>query len=136
VTVPVDWAALVSAAAQARTRAYAPYSGFAVGAALLADDGRVFTGCNVENASYGLSLCAERNAVGQAVTAGARVFAAIAIVAPGPNVATPCGMCRQVLSELAPSIEVLCMTPEGVELRTSVAALLPHGFGPGHLEKP
>ena len=131
----VDWDALRDAAAEARERAYAPYSGFAVGAALLSRGGQVFTGGNVENASYGLSLCAERSALAGAVASGARDYLALAIVAPGPMPASPCGMCRQVLSEFPPSFPVRCYTPEGAVLETSVAELLPHAFGPGNLEE-
>lgn len=129
----IDWPTLRRSAAAVRENAHAPYSGFAVGAALLAADGRVFTGTNVENASYGLSVCAERNAVGAAVAAGATHFTAIAVVAPGPDPASPCGVCRQVLSEFPPSFPVRCYTPEGALLETTVAQLLPHAFGPGNL---
>ncbi len=129
----IDWEALREAAADVRGRAHAPYSGFAVGAALLTEGGRVFTGANVENASYGLSLCAERSAHAAAVAAGARRFVALAVVAPGPEPASPCGMCRQVLAEMPPSFPVRCYTPEGKVLETTVAGLLPHAFGPGHL---
>lgn len=129
----IDWDALRGAASAVRANAYAPYSGFAVGAALLAEDGTVFTGTNVENASYGLSLCAERSALAAAVAQGVRRFVALAIVAPGPLPASPCGMCRQVLAEMPPSFPVRCWTPEGAVLDTSVAELLPHAFGPGHL---
>jgi cytidine deaminase len=129
----IDWRALEAAAAGARARAYAAYSGFAVGAALLSEDGRVFCGANVENASYGLSTCAERNAIGAAITAGARRFVALAILTPGPEPATPCGMCRQVLSEFPPSFPVRCRTTNGTVLETTVADLLPHAFGPAHL---
>jgi len=129
----VPWEQLRQVAEEARARAYAPYSRFEVGAALLTDDGRIFAGANVENASYGLSLCAERSAVAAAVAAGVRRFAAIVIVAPGPAPVTPCGMCRQVLSEFAPDLAVRSYTPEGGLLETNVAALLPDAFGPGHL---
>ena len=132
---PIDWEALRDAAADVRTRAYAPYSGFAVGAALLDEGGRVFAGANVENASYGLCLCAERSAVAQAVAAGSHRFVALAIVAPGPHPATPCGMCRQVLSEFAPSFPVHCYTADGQSLSTDVASLLPDAFGPGNLDR-
>lgn len=91
--------ALLLAAAQARSQAHCPYSGFHVGAALLSDDGRIFTGCNVENASYGLTICAERSAVFAAVANGTRQFRAMAIVADGAAMPYPCGACRQVLAE-------------------------------------
>lgn len=130
----IDWEALRTAAADVRRNAHAPYSGFAVGAALLAEDGTVFVGTNLENASYGLSVCAERNALGAAVAAGVRAFRAVAVMAPGPEPVSPCGACRQVLAELAMSCPVRCYTPEGALLETSVEELLPHAFGPGNLE--
>jgi len=129
----IDWEALRATAETARARAYAPYSGFEVGAALLAEDGRVFAGANVENASYGLSSCAERNALGAAVTAGARRFLAIVIVTPGPGPTSPCGMCRQVLSEFAPSFPLRCHADDGTLLESTVAELLPSAFGPENL---
>lgn len=132
----IDWEGLRSLAEAARARAHAPYSGYCVGAALLARDGRVFTGANVENASYGLCQCAERSAIGAAVTAGARAFAALVVVGGGALAASPCGACRQVLAEFPPSFPIRCYGQEGAEpLRTSVAELLPHAFGPGHLER-
>ena len=96
--------AMIAAATAVRERGYVPYSGFAVGAALRAEDGALFTGCNVENASYGLTICAERNAVFQAVAAGARRFDAVAVVTG--NGASPCGACRQVLAEFGPRMTV------------------------------
>lgn len=95
----MDWESLIEAAWQAREMAYAPYSNFQVGAALLAADGRVFSGCNVENISYGLTNCAERVAIGAAVAAGAREFLAVAVVADAGLPISPCGACRQVLAE-------------------------------------
>ncbi|HEU0302932.1 MAG TPA: cytidine deaminase [Longimicrobium sp.] len=125
---------LLARAREARAHAYAPYSHFPVGAALLATDGRVFTGCNVENASFGLTNCAERVAIGKAVSEGAREFTAIAVVGPEDRAAcTPCGACRQVLSEFGP-MPVICPSPGPDGYRaTSTAALLPGAFGPAAL---
>ena len=131
----IDWDALHRAAEAVRARAYAPYSGYSVGAALLAADGRVFTGANVENASYGLAQCAERSAIGAAIAAGARAFDAIAIVSPGDVPASPCGMCRQVLAEFPPSFPVRCWAERGAPLETDVASLLPGAFGPAVLQQ-
>jgi homotetrameric cytidine deaminase len=129
----IDWEALRRAAEAARALAYAPYSGYSVGAALLAEDGRVFAGANVENVSYGLSQCAERTAVGAAIAAGARRFTAIAVVSPGDAPASPCGMCRQVLAEFPPSFPVRCWAERGEPLLTDVTSLLPGAFGPAVL---
>ncbi len=95
----MDWTALIDAAWAARERAYAPYSKFKVGAALLAEDGRIFSGCNVENLSYGLTMCAERVAIGAALAAGVMSFRGVAVVADTGEPISPCGACRQVLSE-------------------------------------
>lgn len=120
---------LVGAAAAVRGQAYAPYSSFAVGAALRATDGRVFAGCNVENASYGLAVCAERNAVAAAVAQGAREFEALALVTGGDEPAAPCGACRQVLAEFAPDLPVIVSNPEGSAVRRmNLADLLPWRF--------
>jgi cytidine deaminase len=124
----VDWNQLRMRAEQAAGYAYAPYSNFHVGAAFSSDDGRIFSGCNVENASYGLSICAERNALFSAVAVGVRRFAALAVVTSSTSPVTPCGACRQVLQEFAPSFEVRCYGQAGAELITSVHALLPHAF--------
>jgi cytidine deaminase len=121
-------AALLDVARQARTRAYAPYSRFLVGAALLCEDGTIFTGCNVENASYGLGICAERVAIATAVAAGHRRFTAMAIIGTGPGATAPCGACRQVMAEFAPSLPVYCAGESGDVLHTDLAALLPHQF--------
>jgi cytidine deaminase len=132
---PIAARDLLARARQVRANAYAPYSRFHVGAALLAADGRVFTGCNVENASYGLANCAERVAIGKAVSEGAREFLAIAVT--GPEEVTPCapcGACRQVLYEFGPDMPLIMPSPgpDGYEV-TSVGALLPGAFGPARL---
>jgi len=125
---PVDWNALRSRAEQAAAAAYAPYSRFQVGAALWTDDGRIVSGCNVENASYGLSICAERNAVWSAVAQSARRFAGLVVVSSSDQPVTPCGACRQVLHEFAPQLEVRCYGRAGAELTTTLSELLPRAF--------
>lgn len=120
--------ALLKAAYEAAASSYAPYSNFHVGAALLAEDGKVYTGCNVENASYGLSICAERVALGKAVSEGARAFKAIAIVAKEMAPCVPCGACRQVLNEFAPRLTLYL---DGKTF--SLEELLPEAFGPEDL---
>lgn len=125
---------LIAAACAARPNAYAPYSRFMVGAALLADDGRVYTGVNVENASYGLAVCAERNAIGAMTLAGGRRVLALAVCTA--NGVTPCGACRQVLSEFAPEegeVPVWIVDGAGDVRETTLAALLPDNFGSRHL---
>lgn len=131
--------ALIDAAFAAAGNAYAPYSDYAVGAALLFDDGAVITGCNVENASYGLALCAETVAVAKALGEGRRGgLTAVAVVGlkAGAEPITPCGRCRQVLNEVAAlggtDPQVLCVSSEGVR-RVALSTLLPHAFGPAHL---
>jgi cytidine deaminase len=119
---------LVVKAWEARLNAYAPYSQFHVGSALIAADGRIFTGANVENASLGLSMCAERVALGSAVSAGVRSFAAIAIAGSGPDGVTPCGACRQALSEFNADLIVLRCRPDGTYGRLSLADLVPSAF--------
>lgn len=119
---------LVELARRAMLKAYAPYSNYRVGAALLADDGRIFLGCNVENASYGLSLCAERNAVAQAVAAGCRRFAAVAIAADSQRKASPCGACRQVLAEFNPKMRVIMAGRSGPSAAAALDRLLPGHF--------
>ena len=128
-TQPIDWEALLQQAEQARARAYAPYSNYHVGAAILTASGRVFAGCNVENASYGLTVCAERTAIVSMVAAGESKPIAIAIVTRGKEAGTPCGMCRQVLAEFgAPGLPVASRTLGGKEARWTIAELLPHAF--------
>ncbi len=123
---------LAQRAADARANAYAPYSTYAVGAALLTETGRVFTGVNVENAAYPTSMCAERSAVFSAVTAGERQFSAIAVATD--NAGSPCGSCRQVLAEFNLEMPVYLVDAAGkVRIETSVAELLPYAFGPKDL---
>ena len=124
---------LVAAAWHARGQAYAPYSGFAVGAALLAVDGGVFAGCNVENLSYGLTICAERVALGTAVAAGAREFLAVAVVADTAVPISPCGACRQVLTEFA--VPKIVLANRSQQLEFSLAELLPRASA-GILDRP
>lgn len=122
----IDKHALVSAAREVRERAYAPYSKYKVGAALLAKSGKVYVGCNFENASFGAGTCAERVALGAAIAAGEREFVAVACV--GGDGVTPCGICRQALAEFG-DIAVYCADADGGEVREyTLAQLLPHGF--------
>ena len=125
-----EYQALVDAATTARVRAYTPYSGFQVGAALLGESGRVYVGCNVENVSYGLSSCAERNAVFRAVGDGERRFTAVAVVTAAGTPTPPCGACRQVLSEFAAGgdLDVVMVTTDGTRKTRRLAALLPESF--------
>ena len=114
-------------------RSYAPYSQFPEGAALLCADGTVFTGCNVENAAYGSTICAERTALVKAVSEGHRDFAAIAVVGKGEDYCWPCGACRQMLYEFAPGLTLLVARGDHAYEKLSLAELLPHGFGPKSL---
>ena len=121
----MDFTLLIDAARRAREQAYAPYSRFAVGAALRGKSGRVFLGCNVENLSFGLTICAERVAVGVAVAAGEREFDALAVVADSREPVTPCGACRQVLAEFSTTLPVCSANLEGAVYESSIAELLP-----------
>jgi cytidine deaminase len=132
----IDWSALHDAARAVAARAYAPYSKFQVGAALLGEDGRIFVGCNVENASFGLTICAERNAVFQAVAQGVQHFTALAVVASAAAPVTPCGACRQVLCEFLPEFALRCFGAQGAEFNCTSLQLLPHAFGASDLAKP
>ncbi len=119
---------LIAAARQARENAHAPYSNFRVGAALRAQSGRVYTGCNVENASYGLTLCAERVAIFKAISEGERGFDAIAVVTDTATLTPPCGACRQIIWEFCGDVEVLLANLEGKVERERAGKLLPRPF--------
>lgn len=119
---------LIDAASKARECAYAPYSQFKVGAALMTSDGLIFSGANVENASYGLTVCAERVAVFNAVTKCRQDIVALAVVTDTENLAFPCGACRQVLVEFGPDIKVVIANTKGRYLETTAEKLLPHAF--------
>jgi cytidine deaminase len=119
----------------AMERAYAPYSNFRVGAALLATDGSIAEGCNVENASYPAGMCAERAAVGAAVSRGSRTFDAIVIATDAEEPTPPCGICRQVLEEFSPHMLVVSWTRSGREARWTLDELLPKAFTPRSLQR-
>ena len=129
-----EWTMLRDRAKATMEQAYAPYSGFRVGAAILGADGSVTVGCNVENASYPAGICAERSAVGTAIAHGVREFLALVIVTEAVVPTPPCGMCRQVLEEFAPQLAVMSVTIDGAEARWSMAELLPSAFTPASLE--
>lgn len=125
----MDWQELISAARTAREHAYAPYSGFAVGAALRTRDGHIFAGCNVENRSLGATVCAERVAVGSAVAAGQRRLEALLVITETVPPATPCGLCLQVLMEFAgPELRILVMNTAGEHQEYRLTDLHPHPF--------
>lgn len=125
----IPWEQLFESARKVRERAHAPYSRFPVGAAVLFADGSVVTGCNVENSSYGLSVCAERSALAAAVAQGLGRPVAVAIVVDTPSPCPPCGMCRQVMTEFAPpSLPVRSRNLQGDEARYTLGELLPHAF--------
>ena len=122
---------LLHHASEARQQAYAPYSKFEVGAAILAENGDLFTGCNIENASYGLTICAERAALFKAVSEGIHSFKAIAISVPGGG--SPCGACRQVMHEFNPHLSIILGDEKGEIIReTTLDILFPVAFGPGN----
>ena len=125
---------LIEVAKAYRERAYAAYSHFKVGAAVLTKDGKVFGGCNIENASFGPTICAERTAVAKAVSEGHRDFVRIVIAGRSRELCVPCGVCRQVLREFAPNIEIICLNGAGEERTFTLEELLPHSFGPEYLQ--
>lgn len=119
---------LIDAAKRARENAYAPYSEYRVGAAIATDDGSIFSGCNVENASYGATICAERGAIMRMVASGGSSPVACAVVVGGSTPAAPCGICRQVLAEFAKEMEILLVAEDGAIKETTLSALLPERF--------
>jgi cytidine deaminase len=121
----MDYTALIIAATEVQTRAYAKYSGFAVGAALLTKSGKIFVGCNVENISFRLTMCAEQSAIGAAVANGEREFVMLAVVTNSKDPAVPCGGCRQVLAEFNPDLEVISVTLAGKKETYLLSELLP-----------
>lgn len=132
----VGWEELLQAAALVRTRAHAPYSGFWVGAAVRAEDGRIFTGCNVEISSFSHTCCAERVAVFKAVSEGVRRIVACAVITDTSPPVSPCGACRQVLYDFGPEMRVLLANPAGERREFALSALLPEAFLPDRvLEK-
>lgn len=126
----IDWDQLVAAAREAREHAYAPYSNFTVGAAVLGESGHIYAGCNVENASFGLTICAERNAIAAMVAAGERSLRALAVVTGMAQPVPPCGACRQVIAEFADDCPVYLVSaaPGTLARTTTLAKLLPEGF--------
>lgn len=130
-----DFAALFAAASSAQPRAYAPYSRFKVGAALLADDGAIYSGCNVENASYPVGVCAEAGAISAMIAGGGRAIRALLVLGDGDELVTPCGACRQRIREFAAQETPIAIAgSNGVRARFSVAELLPASFGPANLK--
>lgn len=125
---------LLTAALAARERSYSPYSGYAVGAAVLDDQGRIHAGANMENAAYPQGWCAEATALGAMLMAGSRRALAVLVSGPGPDITTPCGGCRQKLREFAaPDLLVIAADPGGIRRQWTLEQLLPHSFGPEHL---
>ena len=128
-----DQNVLIAAAGSAREHAYAPFSNFRVGAAVRAKSGRIFTGCNVENATYGLTLCAERVAVFKAISEGERGFDAVAVVADTDVLTPPCGSCRQILWEFCGDIEITLLNPRGTSEILQLKDLFPRAFDASYL---
>ncbi len=124
---------LKKAARLAAKSSYSPYSKFRVGAAILTGSGKIFTGCNVENASYGLCNCAERTAIFTAAAAGERIVKAVAVYTPTATPTSPCGACRQVINEFGPDALVISICDSAETIETTLDQLLPHAFGPANL---
>jgi cytidine deaminase len=131
----IPWDELLATAREAMKKAYAPYSHYQVGAALLTEDGTVYTGVNVENASYGLTICAERTAAVKAVSEGKLKWKALAVVSSGSTPGSPCGACRQFLREFSTDLPIMCGGATGEGLLTSIDQLLPRSFGPEFLNR-
>ena len=127
---------LIQAATAARTNAYAPFSGFHVGAAVLADDGRIFAGSNVEASNYSLTMCAERVALANAITHGARRFTLVCVVTDSQSVTPPCGSCRQLLWELCGDIPLVAANLQGMQRTWRLSQLLPDAFGAEFFQSP
>ena len=128
--------ALFEAAEAVRARAYAPYSKFQVGAAILADDGKIYAGCNVENAAYPVGNCAEPSAIAAMLAGSGKLIRRVYVTGPGTEPVTPCGGCRQRIREFADSdVEIISHGVDGKPLVQTLEQLLPHSFGPGHLKK-
>ena len=128
-TVKEEFKKLIKEAEKARNRAYTPYSKFKVGAAVLCDDGKIFTGCNIENASFGMSVCAERVAIFKAVSEGSTKFEAIAVIGDTDKPCSPCGACRQVISEFGEDIPLIMANLKGDVKIKKIGDLLPEAFG-------
>ena len=124
---------LETAARAAVSHSYSPYSRFRVSAAVIAGSGKIYSGCNVENAAYGLCNCAERTAIFSAIAAGEKSVSAVAVYTPTPLPTAPCGACRQVINEFGPEALVLCICDSKNRIETTLPALLPAAFGPGDL---
>jgi cytidine deaminase len=126
---------LIRIALEARQKAYAPYSKYLVGAALLTKSGRIYSGCNIENASYGATICAERVAAVKAVSEGETAFEALAVAGDGKEPVAPCGICRQFLAEFGLDLVLILINLEGQRIETSLNQYLPGAFGPANLNQ-
>ena len=134
---PAQLQDLLSTALAARLRAHAPYSGYAVGAAVLDEHGNIHAGCNVENAAYPQGWCAEATALGAMVMAGSKQAKAVLVAGPGPDIITPCGGCRQKLREFGDdAMQIIAADPSGMRRAWTLGQLLPESFGPDHLHNP
>lgn len=127
---------LIAEAVEARGQSYSPYSGYSVGASLLAEDGSIYAGCNVENAAYPLGFCAEANAIGKMIMGGGKKIVHVVVTGPNKDICTPCGGCRQQIREFAHSQNIpitICDVGGAVIMETNIGTLLPHSFGPENL---